>query len=126
MRFAGACLITLLVVFVFYVADVTTLAGAHPQWALQLAVSGIVLGTGLAALILRVPFVLRTVALSVLAICAYVVARYGKGQFAASFAEDAFAGQLWFFGWHVLSIAMVAHLVCASYAQLSAWSDRHG
>jgi len=36
---------------------------------------------------------------------AFGVAKYGQTQFAASFAEDAFAGQLWFFGWHATAAA---------------------
>jgi hypothetical protein len=47
----------------------------------------------------------------------YAVAKWGQTRFAASFAEDAFAGQMWFFGWIAVALfaaAAMAALVMAA------------
>lgn len=103
----------------FYLFEVTTLAGAHPQWTGQLFVSGAAIGTLLALVLTQFAFVPRTILLSLVVIGAYVTADYGKSRFAASFAEDAIAGQMWFYGWHVLAIAMIAHVISTAYERLS-------
>ena len=71
--------------------------GAHPWWAVQVALIGAPIG----ALVAMAPFTQGKrllLGLVVLALCAGA-AYYGKTQFAASFAEDAFAGRMWYFGW---------------------------
>ncbi|WP_108816496.1 hypothetical protein [Loktanella sp. Alg231-35] len=110
--------IGLIAALVLYVAGVTTLAGAHPRWADQLFYSGAGLGTVLALIAIQFAFVPRTIALSVTVIAAYLVADFGKTRFAASFAEDVVAGQMWFFGWHVLCITIIAHVMSSLYEQL--------
>ena len=73
--------------------------GAHPFWDFKTALIGAPVGVvaGLAASSLaRWPRI--ALAIAVLA-AATVLAVYGKTRFAASYAEDALAGQLWYFGW---------------------------
>jgi len=36
-------------------------------------------------------------------------------RFAASYAENAFAGQMWFFGWHAVCIFAMATIVTTAY-----------
>ena len=98
--------------------EVTTALGAHPQWRAQLFLSGALAGTMLAVIVTQFDFVKRTLGLSFLAIAAWLSADYGKARFAASFAEDRIAGQMWFYGWHILCIALVAHVVSATYEHL--------
>lgn len=80
---------------------VTEWLGAHPWWAERVAyyaiAPGVVAVAALAALRLTTaPRV--AVACGLLAV-AYGVAHVGGARFAASYAEDAAAGRMWFFGW---------------------------
>jgi hypothetical protein len=52
---------------------------------------------------------------------AIAAATYGKAQFAASFAEDSFAGRLWYFGW--IGIAAGDAIIVAALA-LFAFPER--
>ena len=75
--------------------------GAHPFWSTQIALIGAPLGAIL-AIILR--FATRfqwssAFAALVLTGLAFAMAHMGKTRFAASYAEDVQAGQLWYFGW---------------------------
>ena len=99
--------------------EITTALGAHPHWRTQLFLSGAGLGTLLALIITQFGFVPRTIGLSILVIGAYVTADYGKARFAASFAEDAVAGQMWFYGWHALAIGFIAHVSSTAYERLT-------
>jgi len=101
-----------------YLVDLSTLVGAHPRWAGGLFASGALLGTLLALLSLQLSFVPRTIGLSLLVIGAYLTADYGRMVFAASYAEDRIAGKMWFYGWHILSIGLVAHVISVSYEKL--------
>jgi hypothetical protein len=87
--------------------------GAHPWWALKVgligAPIGIILGAGLSRLAL-LPGVI--VGLILLALC-YGTAYYGKTQFAASYAADAFAGKLWYFGWIGTAAGLSALILAA-------------
>jgi hypothetical protein len=76
--------------------------GAHPFWAAQVVWIGLAAGLALALLSPRAPRLLWGLAgLSLLAGAAS--ARYGKQVFAASYAENALAGQFWHFGWMALA-----------------------
>lgn len=82
--------------------------GAHPFWSTQIALIGAPIGAAL-ALILR--FATRfqwTSALAALVLTgmAFAMASMGKSRFAASYAEDVQAGQLWYFGW--IAVALFA------------------
>lgn len=89
--------------------------GAHPFWAVSVAWIGVPLGLILA-------FVARSRGLGwmsrvltfALGLCiAYVIATFGKAGFAASYAESALAGRLWYFGW-IASMAFASALVAAA------------
>ena len=92
--------------------------GAHPWWAVQVALIGAPIGAVLALL----PWLNGRrflIGLGVLVV-AGAVAAYGKTQFAASFAEDAFAGRLWYFGWIGVALGdamIVAALVLFVFPQ---------
>ncbi|WP_164659514.1 hypothetical protein [Tropicibacter sp. Alg240-R139] len=75
--------------------------GAHPWWANKVIWIGLPLGWGLYAIgAAFMPFALvRSVAFAALTATSYAIATIGKTRFAASYAEDALAGQMWYFGW---------------------------
>lgn len=104
---------------IFYLVDMPTHAGAHPQWATQVLLSGVVIGTMLAIVTMRVSVSWRMIGFSVVAVISYLIANTGKNRFAASYAEDAFAGQMWYFGWHALCAFMVAGVIAGTHAQLT-------
>lgn len=84
--------------------------GAHPWWARQViligAPVGILLSLGLWALRLKRGVRLGVALLALIA--AYLIARAGHMGFAASYAEDRFAGQMWYFGWIATGAALAA------------------
>lgn len=79
----------------------TQALGAHPFWSTEVVWIGAPVGLGVAWLFMITPLPRKaSVALGLVgAIVAYGVAQYGKSAFAASFAENQFAGKLWYFGW---------------------------
>ena len=118
-KLGAAIFLGVVAALVFYVADVSTLAGADPAWSGSLLASGAVLGTVLALATLHIEFVPRTIGLSLLCIGAYLTADYGRQVFTASLAKDEIAQQMWFYGWHVFCIAMIAHVISSTYQQLT-------
>ncbi len=98
---------------VVYLFDAAITWGAHPFWATQVILVGAAIGT----VFYLLPLLRPTVKLSlliVLALTAFAIATYGKTQFAASYAEDTFAGQLWYFGWHATLAAGFAAIGSAA------------
>ena len=82
--------------------------GAHPIWSTKIALIGAPMGAVL-AVILRLATRFRwTSALAALILTgmALAMATMGKTRFAASYAEDIQAGQLWYFGW--IAVALFA------------------
>ena len=110
-----ACLVGICAALLLYAGGLAPLAGAHPDWSLQLLTSAGLLGPLLGTLLLQKDHVKRTLGLSFLVIAAFAAADYGRSQFVASFGEDEIAGQMWFIGWHILGISLVAHVVTAVY-----------
>lgn len=92
--------------------NATQMLGAHPQWASTVlligAPGGLALGYVLYAI--RLPYLLRVVLAFGIAGGAFYLAREGQAAFAASFAEDAAAGQQWFFGWIATCMGAAATL----------------
>ena len=84
-----------------WVAELTVLLGAHPWWAASVLWLGTALGLALAwlAAYLRVSYSTRLITAAVLTAAAYATASLGKARFAETYAEDALAGQMWYFGW---------------------------
>ena len=104
---AAALLMGVLIVF-----DLARPLGAHPWWSQQTLLIGTPIGLLLATLTqLRVnPLPLFLTCLFTTAL-AFGVAKYGQLQFAASYAEDQFAGKLWYFGWIATAISTSALFV---------------
>jgi hypothetical protein len=87
---------------IFAVLTELTLAlGAHPWWATQVIWLGLGLGILLGVILwsLRFSRTTRLLSLVGLTLAAFATAHTGKARFAASYAEDALAGQMWYFGW---------------------------
>ncbi|MFT7596844.1 MAG: hypothetical protein ACI8R4_004186 [Paracoccaceae bacterium] len=80
---------------------VTQIFGAHPWWAQQVIWIGLLVGLTLAAIARALPIshIPRVAGFVLLTLTAIATATTGKSRFAASYAEDAFAGQMWYFGW---------------------------
>ena len=77
---------------------------SHPWWSLSSTLNGIIGGVivSLAAIWARRTFGLNFIlvlAVSLVALAiAYAATAWGKNGFAVSYAEDVFAGKVWFFG----------------------------
>ncbi len=84
-----------------YTTGLTQALGAHPWWADKVIWFGLGLGLLLSVILwgLRASRTIRMIGLTVLTIAAFATAYVGKSRFAASYAEDALAGQMWYFGW---------------------------
>jgi hypothetical protein len=107
-----AAIAAVLVIFAAW-AGLSAAMGAHPFWHLKVALIGAPIG-GLIALIIRSVAQHRALAVAgatFLLGAAYATSQFGKMRFVASYAEDTFAGQLWFFGW--IASATMATLVLA-------------
>jgi len=83
------------------VFNLTQALGAHPWWAHKVIWLGLPLGVGLyaTAWTLRLTHRAKSIGFALLTFVAFGLATLGKSRFAASFAEDAIAGQMWFLGW---------------------------
>jgi len=88
---------------------VVTAAGAHPFWATNVAYIGIVIGIicSICASILmnRVSGISAWVLLFLIATSiaiGIITLFYGKAEFAASYAENALAGSVWYIGFMFL------------------------
>lgn len=89
-------------------AGVFARLGAHPFWSdVTVPALGIVAG---AAVYLVGLWRIRAGVIAGIAILvgAIAAARFGKQAFAASYAENALAGDFWFFGWILVCGAGVA------------------
>jgi len=82
--------------------------GAHPWWAFSTALIGAIIGITFGLLFSLIPRAPATVIALVGLGVAIAVAYFGKTQFATSFAEDIFAGKLWYFGWVGIAAGMTA------------------
>jgi len=97
------------------VTGVTQKLGAHPWWADKVIWIGLGIGLVLAGLARAMCLgrFTRVSGFILLTLAATVTAYTGKARFVASYAEDAFAGQMWYFGWIsicALTTAMLASL----------------
>lgn len=108
---------------ILFLLEAPLWAGAHPFWANQVLLSGVVLGTLLAVATVRIARRPAAIGFGLISTAAFFVAYYGKGRFAASFADDTFGGQLWYFGWHAFCIFAVAGIITTTH-QLLVRSDR--
>lgn len=116
MRKALPLLLTLLVIALAYAVDVPAQFGAHPRWSqINLGIGGALgIATAIAAGFLPGPAPVRIAAFAVLSVFFLWAAHVGGAQFAASYAEDRRAGQLWYFGWIAAPMALSALLYTAT------------
>lgn len=106
-----------LVVIICANAGLAEALGAHPFWAVRVAWVGVPIGLILAIGAKRVglAWVMRILGFLICLAGAYAVASFGKERFAASFAEDTFAGRMWYFGWIAVT-GFAAALVAAVFS----------
>ncbi|GAA6209643.1 hypothetical protein NBRC116601_29360 [Cognatishimia sp. WU-CL00825] len=114
-----------------YQFDLSESLGAHPWWSQQTLLIGVPLGLA-AALILRSVIPSRAIVwgAAIASLAAMIVAKYGRTQFAASYAEDVLAGRLWYFGWIAvpaalaLLLSLLTHHLLGTYIFKSRHTDR--
>ena len=82
-----------------YATQVTAQLGAHPFWAASVVVWGGILAAGISFSPWPRNRFWRVGGLLALTLVSFALATEGKSAFAASYAEDGFAGQRWYFGW---------------------------
>ncbi|MCH2067500.1 hypothetical protein [Shimia sp.] len=100
MRHLLPALIAALVMAALIALDIARPLGAHPWWSQKTLLVGAPIGLILATLAgLKLRPISLTVTLTITTALAFATAKYGQTQFAASYAEDALAGKLWYFGW---------------------------
>ena len=101
--------------------DLPKLLGAHPWWSTKVIWIGVPVGLVLHALSASVStsLLVRLIGFPTLMAIGYAIATIGKNRFAASYAEDAFAGQMWYFGW----IATCAFAAAALISLLRYWQQ---
>ncbi|MBO9450857.1 hypothetical protein J7426_11345 [Tropicibacter sp. R16_0] len=101
--------------------DLPKMLGAHPWWSVKVIWIGLIIGlVGFAVGAgLKLSGRVASGGFTVLAIASYAVAAVGKTRFAASFAEDAVAGQMWYFGW----IATCAFTAAAVLSLFRYWQQ---
>lgn len=89
------------VVIVAAYYGVTRSLGAHPFWDTQVAMFGAPIGLGLAMVLRSLKWRWATRMFTFLVVLALTgtAAHQGRLLFAASYAENALAGQFWYFGW---------------------------
>tara|TARA_R110002049_G_scaffold4718_12_gene33444 strand:+ start:1930 stop:2409 length:480 start_codon:yes stop_codon:yes gene_type:complete len=83
---------------------------AHPFWASQGALVGGLIGAA-AGIVLGQGRVWALWAGLVLLAATGAITLYGKAEFAASYAEDAVAGKIWYFGYFA-TMAALAFTLC--------------
>lgn len=98
---AGALVVSALVIWGLGQAGLTARLGAHPFWAQDVPLTGLVLAVPIMVLAVWRPRLALVLSLLCL-VAGALAARFGKAAFAASYAENALAGQFWFLGWIVL------------------------
>ncbi len=100
MRHLLPALIAALFMGALIALDVARPLGAHPWWSQKTLLIGALFGLILATLAgLKLRPLPLTVTFAIATALAFATAKYGQTQFAASYAEDQFAGKLWYFGW---------------------------
>jgi len=88
----------------------TKAMGAHPYWAVKVALAGAPIGGIIGLVITRIlpRQILTVLGFAILLAAAYATANYGKTEFAVSYGESVSAGKLWFFGWIGTCAALAA------------------
>ncbi len=109
MRSLLPALIAALLMGALIALDIARPLGAHPWWSQNTLLIGAPLGLILATLSgLKLRPLPLTLTFAITTALAFATAKYGQTQFAASYAEDALAGKLWYFGWIATGAALTA------------------
>lgn len=116
MKYAIAVAVTLGLALIAWILDLPRELGAHPWWSQKVVMSGALIGLagGLAANWVLNGRRITAFLLLIGTLIGFAIAKYGQTEFAASYAEDALAGQLWYFGWHLTCILSFATVAAAS------------
>ena len=111
-----------MIVIVLANGGLTQQLGAHPFWSVTVAWVGVPIGLALTFLAkrTRLSWIARSLIFLTCLAAAFAAASLGKQRFAASFAEDALAGQIWYFGW----IAVATFTTASIAALLSPTKDQ--
>ncbi len=97
--------------------DIARPLGAHPWWSQKTFLIGTPIGLILATLAgLKIRPLPLTLTFAITTALAFATAKYGQTQFAASYAEDALAGKLWYFGWIATGVFSAATLTAMGSA----------
>ena len=115
MRYLPALIAPVLVAAVAYGLDLPKMLGAHPWWSGNVIAIGLPVGLALALALnwTGLAAAWRVGAMGLAMLGAFAFASVGKARFAASYAEDALAGQMWFFGW-IATCAFAAALIAST------------
>ena len=116
MRYATAVIAPVLAATVAYALNLPQIFGAHPWWSQKVILIGLPIGLVIAWTLAQTPLSRSVIAAltGAATVTAAVIAMTGKARFTASYAEDVFAGQMWYFGWIGtcgLAAALVATLL---------------
>ncbi len=114
MRSLLPALIAALLMSALIALDIARPLGAHPWWSQKTLLIGAPIGLILATLLcLKLRPLPLTITFAIATALTFATAKYGQTQFAASYAEDALAGKLWYFGWIATGAALAAALTAA-------------
>lgn len=91
-----------------YLVGAPLLLGAHPFWAVKVIWIGAAIGLLVSLALWRLPRLAGLSVAGLASIASFGAAHIGKTRFAASYAEDALAGQMWYFGWIATCACIVA------------------
>lgn len=101
MRYVAAVIAPALAAALAYALNLPQSLGAHPWWSQNVILIGLPIGLVIAWGLALTPLS-RIAAVSLTggaAVVTAVAAVTAKARFAASYAEDVLAGQMWYFGW---------------------------
>ena len=98
------------VALVFGLTGLAAQLGAHPFWSDTVVWIGAALGLGLGVAAKRAPWGLGLGGFALVFLLAIWAATGGKARFVASYAEDAMAGRLWYFGWIAVFVGLFGAL----------------
>lgn len=109
-------ILTVLIIALATAVDVAQTFGAHPWWSRTnlMIGGGLGIATAFAAGFLPGAAPIKIAVFAALAAFFYWAAYVGGVQFAASYGEDAQAGQLWYLGWIATPAALSALLYTAT------------
>ncbi len=118
-------LLTFAILVIVWALSIPALMGAHPWWSGNVIVFGGPVGIVAGMLAYRRYPILTPTTLAVFAVGFFSMATIGKSGFAASYAEDRFAGQLWYFGW-IATMASFSGMLAAILAFAFENKEPHG